>query len=293
MRVGVIGLGNMGAAIAANLVRAGHDVIVWNRTLAKAEPLIVLGAAPAQTPAEAAGGDAVITMLADDDAVEAAVFGVEGVLVSNAKALHISMSTIGIALVDRLAAAHADTGSAFIAAPVFGRPAAAQAARLFVVAAGEASAIARAEPVFAAIGQKHFIVGTRPAAANAVKLAGNFLLLAAIQGLGEAAALTEAQGVSPGTLVEVLTGSLFPAPVYETYGRIIAERRYRPAGFPAPLALKDMMLLGEAARDAHVPMPMLALLDDRLRATIAREGGDIDWSGLAKLVLDEATGARR
>jgi 3-hydroxyisobutyrate dehydrogenase-like beta-hydroxyacid dehydrogenase len=293
MRIGVVGLGNMGAAIAANILRAGHDVTVWNRTPAKADPLVALGATLAETPADAAAGDAVITMLADDAAVEAAVLGTKGLLAAAARPLHVSMSTIGVALVDRLAAAHTEAGSAFVAAPVFGRPAAAQAAKLFIVAAGEASALAQAIPIFAAIGQKHFTVGERPSAANAVKLVGNFLLLAAIQGLGEAAALASAHDVAPAALVEVLTGSLFPAPAYETYGRIIAEARYRPAGFPAPLALKDMGLLGDAAQATGVPMPLHALLEDRLQATIAREGEDIDWSGLAKLVIDDAGTANK
>jgi len=185
MKIGFIGLGNMGAAIAANLVKAGRDVTVYNRTASKAEPLVALGAKAAKTIAEAARGDVVMTMLAEDHAVEETVFGAGGILASLPKgALHISSSTISVALSDRLTEAHAKAGQRFIAAPVFGRPDAAAAKMLFVAAAGPADAIETATPLLADIGQKTFVLGAKPSSANLVKLSGNFLI-AVFTGLNE------------------------------------------------------------------------------------------------------------
>jgi 3-hydroxyisobutyrate dehydrogenase-like beta-hydroxyacid dehydrogenase len=167
---------------------------------------------------------------------------------------------------------------------VFGRPAAAEAAKLFVVAAGRPQAVAACQPVFDAIGERSFIVGEHPAAANIIKLSGNFMIMAVIETLAEAMTLAERHGVDKAVLLDVLTGTLFGARVYHSYGQILVEERFRPAGFAAPLGLKDMNLVSAAATDARVPMPVLSLLRDRLIATIAREGEDIDWSGIARTV---------
>ncbi len=278
MKVGFIGLGQMGSAMAANLVEAGHDVTVWNRSPGKADALIAAGATLGATPADAAQGDVVMTMLADDAALEAVVHGEGGIL--GAPALHVSHSTIGVALADRLAADQA----AYVAAPVFGRPPAAQAGKLFVVAAGAADLIDRCEPLFAAIGQRVFRVGDTPSAANLVKLSGNFMIMAAVEAMAEAMTLAEKGGVDRATLLAVLTGTLFDAPVYKTYGEMLVEDRFKPAGFAAPLGLKDMNLVDAAAGASRTPMPVLGVVRDHLRAAIAQGGEDIDWAAVGLAV---------
>lgn len=284
MDVGFIGLGQMGSAMAANLLGAGHRLTVWNRSPDKAEPLVAKGARLAASPADTATGEVVFSMLADDRAEEAVVFGDGGVLSSPGKPIHVSMSTISLALADRLTAAHAAAGSSYISAPVFGRPAVAQAGELFVMPAGPKDAIEKCQPLFDIIGQRSFPLGDRPSAANVVKLCGNFMIISAIESLAEAMTLAGRHGVEKAALLEILTGTLFGTPLYRTYGAILVEERYRPAGFAAPLGLKDMNLAAAAATDARVPMPLLSLVRDHLLATIAREGEDIDVSAIARTV---------
>ena len=272
--------------MARNLIKAGHDVTVWNRSPGKAEALAAEGATLADSPAQAAAGEVVHTMLADDKAVEAVTFGAGGIL--SGSAIHVSHSTISPALAEKLVAAHRDHGSVLVSAPVFGRPMAAEAAQLFVAAAGPAEAIETCRPLFAALGQKVFEIGDHPPAANLVKLCGNFLILSAVEAMAEAMTLAEKGGVAKAKLLEVLTGSLFGAPIYRTYGDILVKEGFRPAGFTAPLGLKDMNLVSEAANARRVPMPVLAVLRDHLLSTIAREGEDIDWSGIARIVAADA-----
>lgn len=289
MEVGFIGLGHMGRPMAANLVKAGHKVRAWNRSREKAGELLAAGATLATTPAEAAQAGVVITMLADDDAVHAVIEGETGLAVGLPPGgLHVSMSTISYELSQRLVTRHAEQGQKLVAAPVFGRPTAAQAAKLFVVAAGADDQIDRAEPLFAALGQRTFRLGPEPPAANVVKLCGNFLILSAVDALAQAMTLAGKAGVPKSALLEVLTGTLFDAPVYRTYGEILAEERFRPAGFRAPLGLKDMRLAGAAAEELRTPMPFLGVIRDHLLETIALEGEDIDWSGLALAVRRNA-----
>ncbi|KQM98356.1 NAD(P)-dependent oxidoreductase [Sphingomonas sp. Leaf25] len=284
MRIGFIGLGQMGSAIAANLLKAGHEVTVWNRSADKTDALVAAGAARAARPLDAAKGDLVMTMLADDRAVEGVVFGEGGIV--GAPALHVGHSTISIALADRLAA---DSGTGgYVSAPVFGRPPAAAAGKLFVVAAGVEAALDRFEPVFADIGQRTFRIGDKPSAANLVKLSGNFMIMAAVEAMAEAMTLAEKGGVDRQTLLEVLTGTLFGAPVYHIYGEILLEDRFRPAGFAAPLGLKDMTLADTAATSLGAPMPLLGIVRDHLRSVIATEGPDIDWAGIALAVRKSA-----
>lgn len=285
MKVGLIGLGQMGSAMASNLLKAGHDVTVWNRSTGKADALVDAGATEVATPAEAAQGEVVMTMLADDHAVEAVVYGDGGIV--GAPALHISHSTISVALADRLTADHPEV-QGYISAPVFGRPVAAQSAKLFIVAAGPSPQIDRCEPLFDAIGQRLFRVGERPSAANLVKLSGNFMIMAAVEAMAEAMSLAERGGVDRHALLEVLTGTLFGAPVYQTYGEILVNDRFRPAGFAAPLGLKDMNLADAAATASRVPMPLLGIIRDHLRAAIAQEGEAIDWAGAALAVRRSA-----
>lgn len=285
MRIGFIGLGKMGGAMAANLLTAGHTLSVWNRSPDKAAPLVAQGAARAASPAEAAAGaEIVVTMLADDAALEAVVFGEDGFLAARPDLLHVSMSTVSVALAARLTQAHRGAGGRFVSAPVFGRPAAAQAAELVVLAAGEPDARADSAPVFDAVGRRTFAVGDTPSAANLVKLCGNFMIMASIEAMAEATTLAGNGGVDRRLLLDILTETLFAAPVFRNYGPAIVEERYRPAGFTAPLGLKDMRLVGEAAKATGTVMPVRDIVDRHLRAAIALEGDDIDWAGAALAV---------
>jgi 3-hydroxyisobutyrate dehydrogenase-like beta-hydroxyacid dehydrogenase len=274
----------MGAAMAGNLVKAGHDVAVYNRTASKAAPLVAQGAKAASSIAEACAGEAVLSMLAEDHAVEDAALGEKGIVVSLAMgALHISCSTISVALSERLTAAHAEAGQRFVSAPVFGRPDVAAAGKLAVAAAGPADALATAQPLLDAIGQKTFVLGDKPSSANLVKLSGNFLIASVIETLGEAIALVTKGGVDRHAYVDLLTSTLFSAPVYKTYGAIIADERYSPAGFAAPLGLKDVRLALAAGEGLKVPLPVASLLRDRFLRLLAEGGEDLDWSAIAAL----------
>jgi 3-hydroxyisobutyrate dehydrogenase-like beta-hydroxyacid dehydrogenase len=289
MRVGFIGLGRMGSGMAANLLEAGHEVTVYNRTPSKMHALVERGAHAAARVADACRGDAVMTMLADDGALEDVVFGDDGVLDSLSEgAIHVSMSTISVALSERLAAAHAEAGQRFVAAPVFGRPEAAAAATLFVVAAGPPDALAASAPLFEAIGQKTFSMGDEPRTANLVKLSGNFLIASTIEALGEAMALVGKAGVDRHRYLDVLTSTLFTAPVYKGYGGLIAAQKFEPAGFAASLGQKDIRLTLAAAETLRVPMPLGSLLRDRFLTLLACGGDALDWSAIAQLAANDA-----
>ena len=271
MDVGFIGLGQMGQAMALNLVKAGHRVVVFNRTRAKSEALASEGAEIAESVADACRRPVLITMLAGDDAVEAVFFGnANGLSALGQGAIHISMSTISVALSDRLAEAHRNAGHSYVAAPVFGRPEAAAAAKLFVVAAGPEATLARCQPLFDAVGQRTFVIGDKPSSANLVKLSGNFLLAAMIECLGEAFALVRKGGIDPHRYLEILTNTLFSAPAYKTYGTIIANQQYEPAGFKMSLGLKDVRLALAAADALATPMPVASLVHDHFLAGVAQ-----------------------
>jgi 3-hydroxyisobutyrate dehydrogenase-like beta-hydroxyacid dehydrogenase len=295
MEIGFVGLGNMGHGMAANLLKAGHHVTVYNRSPAKAQDLAQQGATTARTVAEACGGAVVFTMLADDQAVENVTFGeqgIPGILASlEPGATHVSSSTISVAMSQRLAAAHADAGQQYVAAPVFGRPEAASAAKLFVIAAGEPQVLQSLVPLFDAIGQRTFVVSDQPHAANLVKLSGNFLLASAIESVGEAVALVAKAGVDRQQYVDILTSALFAAPAYQTYGGLIARREFEPAGFAATLGLKDVRLVLAAAEGLQVPLPVASLLRDRLLTLVATGGGQLDWSAVSTLADRDAGNA--
>lgn len=290
MKVGFIGLGRMGSAMAANLVKAGHHVTVFNRSPEKRRKLVELGAHEAARIADACQGEAVITMLADDAAASSVTLGDGGIIASLPKGgLHISMSTISVGLAKELARAHADAGQRFISAPVFGRPEAAATAKLFIVAAGEPAAIEACLPLFNALGQKTIPIGPEPATANLVKLSGNFLLASAIEALGEAIALVTKAGVDGRAYVELLTSTIFPAPVYASYGGLIAAKRFEPAAFTAALGLKDIRLALAAAESLGVPMPLGTLLHRRFLRLLAQGGGNLDWSAIGGLAGRDAS----
>jgi 3-hydroxyisobutyrate dehydrogenase-like beta-hydroxyacid dehydrogenase len=290
MKVGFIGLGNMGSAMARNLIKAGHSLIVYNRTKSRAEEFIPLGAKVATTPGEAASGvDAVITMLADDPALEAITFEPGNMLESlPGGAIHIGMSTISVALSRRLLAAHQEKKQKYIAAPVFGRPEAAAAAKLFVVVAGATEEVERCTPLFEAVGQRTFVAGIDPPVATVVKLTGNFLITTVIESLAEAFALTRKAGVDPQVFLDILTSSLFSAPIYKTYGSMIAADKFEPVGFKMPLGFKDNRLVLAAAEEASVPMPMASLVHDRFVAALAQGLGEADWSAIASIAFRSA-----
>jgi len=290
MRIGFIGLGNMGSAIARNLIDAGHSLTVYNRTRTRAEPFASLGARVAESPGVAAtDAEVLMTMLADDRAVDEVVFAPGNVLDAlPSGAVHVSMSTISVALSRRLAEAHREKKQHYLAAPVFGRPDAAAAAKLFVVAAGPTDQVDRCRPVFDAIGQKTFHPSEDAPAANVIKLSGNFLITAVIESLAESFALVRKFDIDPNAFLEVLTGSLFAAPIYRTYGNLIAADKFEPAGFKLPLGMKDNRLLLAAAEQVAVPMPLASLVRDRFLVAMAQGWAESDWSAIARISSQNA-----
>jgi len=290
MKVAFLGLGNMGEHMAANLLKAGHELTLWNRTISRAERFRSEGARVASSPADAAGNaDVAITMLADDHAVSFAVESTDGLLQTLPKgAVHISCSTISVALSQRLAQEHAQHDQQYITAPVFGRPEAAAAAKLFIVAAGKQDIVERCKPVLDPMGQRVFYMGDKPEMANVVKLSGNFLIGAVVESLGEAIALARKYGIDPHQYVELLTSSLFAAPVYKAYGGIIADQRYSPAGFKLRLGLKDVKLVIAAAEAVDTPLPIASIVRDHMLTAIGRGMEDLDWSATAKLAAENA-----
>jgi 3-hydroxyisobutyrate dehydrogenase-like beta-hydroxyacid dehydrogenase len=289
MKVGFIGLGRMGTGMAASLLKAGHEVTVYNRRPAKAAALAAQGAKVAATVADACRGGAVMTMLANDQAVEDVVFGNGGLIETLAPgAIHISSSTISVELAERLTLAHRELGSRFLSAPVFGRPDVAAAGQLAVVAAGAPGAIEEAASLLEAIGRHTSVVSETPAAANLVKLSGNFLLASVIESLGEAMALIGKAGIDRRRYLDIVTTALFDVPAYKLYGGMIADGRFEPAGFAAPLGQKDIRLTLAAAETLGVPMPLASLLRDRFLALIAQGGEGLDWSAIGGLAAADA-----
>jgi 3-hydroxyisobutyrate dehydrogenase-like beta-hydroxyacid dehydrogenase len=289
MKTGFIGLGRMGAAMATNLVKAGHEVTVFNRSPEKVRPLVELGAREARTIADACRGELVVTMLADDGAVADVALPVKGIISILPKgAIHLSMSTISVALSKQLTQAHAQAAQEFVAAPVFGRPDAAAAAKLYIVAAGNPTAVKTCQPLLDVLGQKTFPIGATPASANLVKLSGNFLMGAAIEALGEAIALVGKADIDRQVFVDLITSSIFNAPAYKIYGGLIAANRFEPALFAAPLGFKDIRLALAAAESLRVPMPLASLLHDRFLRLLAEGGERLDWAAIGGLAARDA-----
>lgn len=289
MEIGFVGLGNMGLPMARNLLQAGHRVTVYNRTRNRAEELAKSGAQIAATPAAACVPGIVLDVLADDAAVEACVWGDNGILQAlPPNGVHICLSTISTELSQHLVDAHEARGQRFVAAPVFGRPDAAAAARLIVVAAGPAEAIERCRPLLEPLGRKLFVLGPAAPAAHTLKLAGNFLIASMLETLAEAFALLRKSSVDPAKLLEIVNGGLFQSPVYENYGRLMIEQRFEPAGFALRLGLKDVRLVLRAAEAAAAPLPIASLVRDRLLSALARGQGELDWSSLARVAAESA-----
>jgi 3-hydroxyisobutyrate dehydrogenase-like beta-hydroxyacid dehydrogenase len=285
MKIGFVGLGSMGAAIAANLIESGHEVHVFNRTPARAERLREAGARIAASPAEAArSADVVFTMVSDDAAHTAVTFGEAGIATTlKPGAVHVSMSTISVATAQDHATKYREAGL------VFGRPDAAAARKLFIMAAGADEHLKIAVPLLETLGQSVGIVGSDPSQANLVKLIGNFMLSAIIETLGEACAVAGRAGIDPMHLVELLTSATFNAPPYKIYGPLIASQRFQPAGFALPLGQKDNRLMLEAAESLGVPLPLASLVHDRfLRLRSEGLGAESDWSAVALCALSDA-----
>lgn len=289
-KIGFIGLGNMGLPMAANLLAAGHQLRVYNRTPEKAQSLAEQGAQVVHHPAEAIEpGGIVITMLANDAALEDVVLSDNGILTRLEKdSIHLSMSTVSPATARNLAALHDQQESFYVAAPVFGRPDAAAARKLWVALSGKTPAKERVKPILEQLGQGVFDFGEDAGAANVVKLAGNFMIISAIEAMAEAFTLAEKSGIDRGEVANLFGQTLFACPIYQNYGRMIAQKQYEPAGFKLSLGLKDVTLALQIAKENQMPLPLASLLHDRLLALVADGKSELDWTGLALKTSQEA-----
>jgi 3-hydroxyisobutyrate dehydrogenase-like beta-hydroxyacid dehydrogenase len=287
--VGFVGLGNMGLALASNLLKAGFGVRVFNRTPEKARPLLEQGASLVHSPAEATEpGGVVVTMVSDDVALESVTLGANGLLARLGSGVHLSMSTVAPRTARRLAGLHRERGGSYVASPVFGKPEVARQAKLWVVTAGDAPARARVRPLQDAVSRQVFDFGDDSGAANAIKLAGNFLLGAAIEAMAEAFTLAQKHGVPREQTHEFFSHTLFDCFVYQAYGKLVASEYYQPVGARPSLIRKDLGLVLQAADEALLPMPLASLIHQRLTATVAKGRQDIDWSGFAREVSESA-----
>ncbi|MDB5419590.1 MAG: 6-phosphogluconate dehydrogenase NAD-binding [Phenylobacterium sp.] len=281
MDVGFIGLGNMGAGVAGNLVAAGHRLRVWNRSAEPVKALVEKGAERAETPGEAFSGDVVFSMLSQDEVIEEVILASGALDQARPGLVHVNLATVSVAFAQRMEAEHARRGLGYVAAPVLGRPEVAAKGQLNVLCAGPPDAVARVQPLLEAFAARVWPLGDEAHRANVVKLACNFALASMIETLGEAGALVRGYGVAPAALYEVMTGSLFASPAYKTYGPLIAEGRFTPPGFKLPLGQKDMRLALAAGEAVHTPLPLASLLRDHFIEAIAQGDGDKDWSALA------------
>jgi 3-hydroxyisobutyrate dehydrogenase-like beta-hydroxyacid dehydrogenase len=288
-RIGVIGLGHMGSDFASNLIADGFQVKVYDRNEKHAAPFVARGITAAASLGDFAGCDAVVTSLPDDDVVADVTLADEGLVrVLGRGAIHISMSTVSPGLSRRLAHQHELAGQSYVAAPVLGNPDLAKARKLFVVVSGTPSAVSRVSPVLDRLGQRLFLLGDDPGAANLMKVAANALTALTLQSMGEVLALLRKGGVDASLAFEVLTGSLFDGKVHKTYGGKIVENHYSPPGMTTPLAVKDLRLALAEAEHIAVPMPAASLVHDRLVATVARGWTELDWSALGLLAACDA-----
>jgi 3-hydroxyisobutyrate dehydrogenase-like beta-hydroxyacid dehydrogenase len=279
MKIGFLGLGKMGAHMAQRLIAAGHELSVWNRTEGRTKPLLREGAIAAATPAEAElGADVVITMLFDDAAHEEVLFGPNGLMDAlSPGVLHISCSTISVALSERLTQEHARRGIDFVAAPVFGRPNVAEEGRLWIVVAGAENAVARARPVLEPLSRGITVVGAEPPKAHAVKLGGNFLISAMIHSLSEAFTYAEAQGVAPETFLETINNAIFQSPLYAAYGKVMLHPPETP-GATLDLGAKDLLLLREAAASRGIQLSLAESLAEIFAEARSLGLGGEDWA---------------
>jgi 3-hydroxyisobutyrate dehydrogenase-like beta-hydroxyacid dehydrogenase len=287
MDVGFVGLGAMGSGMAAELIKAGHKVRVWNRSRGPAEKLAQQGAIVVERPQEAFQGDATVTMLADDDAITAVILDQSVLEQARHSLVHIVTATISVGFAKRLEKIHRERALAYIAAPVMGRPDVAAAGELNILAAGDAAHIKRVQPLLDAMGKATWIIGAAPHQANVAKLAANFMLASAIEAMAESIALARRYDVDPKKLIEIFTSTLFAAPVYKVYGPVILDGGFKP-GFKLRLGLKDVRLALAAGEQAGAPLPFASVLRDNFVDAIAHGDGDKDWAAVSKVALRRA-----
>ncbi len=288
--ISIVGLGGMGFAMAERLLEIGYTVRVYNRTSEKARPLVDKGATLATPPADAVEiGGIVLTTLSNDEVLEWAVVGEDGFWDALGKnGVHLSMSTISVDLAKALAEKHAEAGSHFVAAPVFGRPVAAAAGMMWIALSGAEEPTNRVRPVLKDLGQAVYEFGDDPAAAHLAKIAGNFMIASAIEAMGEAFALAEKNGVDPAALQAMISDSIFACPIYTNYGNFICDQAFVPPGFKMELARKDIGLGLKAAAASDTPMPLASLLADRFASAVAKGRGEIDWTGMSMNAAEDA-----
>ncbi len=290
MNLGFIGLGAMGAAMVRNLLAKGVKVTVWNRSRAIVDALAAEGATPAASVDEVFAADIVLSMLAHDQAMREVLIDSGALARARKGVVHINLATISTALAAELSTLHAERGLGYVASPVFGRPPVALAGGLNVLAAGAPDAVATAMPVLEMLAAKVWPLGEDPVRANALKLAGNFMIVAAIESMGEAVALGEAYGVEAPELLDMLSSTLFAAPIYKIYGGMIAERRYTPPGFAAELGLKDVRLVLDAAEAKGLSMPLADLAEASLESLLGGEEKNLDLAALAEIARGRVEG---
>ena len=289
MKVGFIGLGKMGVPMASNLIDAGHELTVYNRTASKAELLATKGATVANNPAGVTDAEVVISIPFGDNDVKQVVFSEDGILAAmKPSAIHVCMSTISIPTAEDITAAHTDAGQGYISAPGMGRPEAAKAAEMSIMAAGPSDAMATVQPLFDAMGKRTFVIGEQPSQANLIKLSMNMLLSSAVNAMAEVVALTRKFGIEPHDFIDVITGTALPGPIYETYGRIMADESYEAVGAPPGLVIKDLGQLIEAANSADVPMPIAAHMRNNFLTALGRGYGDMDLAVVGKVMAENA-----
>ena len=287
MKIGFIGLGRMGGHVAANLLKAGHQVTLWNRSQAPVQALIAKGAAAANSPEEAVQGDAVFSMLSNDQVMRE--MGLAGPLLEKAAKglIHVNLATISVAFAKELSAAHRKAGLSYISAPVFGRPEMAESAQLVLVAGGDAEALRTMQPMFDKIGARTVAMDA-PEKANLFKIAGNFMIASELESIGEAFALLRKGGVDPSLFHDVLSGRLFTGAVFKSYGTMILNRTYEPAGFALTLGLKDVNLARSAAEGLGVGMPTAELLKKHYDEAVAWGWQDRDWAAIGEVPAKKA-----
>ncbi|KQV62723.1 MULTISPECIES: NAD(P)-dependent oxidoreductase [unclassified Caulobacter] len=290
MNVGFIGLGAMGAAMVRNLLGKGVSVTVWNRSRAIVDDLAAEGATPAQTIDDVFAADIVLSMLAHDQAMRDVLVDSGALGRARKGVVHVNLATISTALAVELSALHTELGLGYVASPVFGRPPVALAGGLNVLAAGAPAAVEAAMPVLGKLAAKVWPLGEDPVRANALKLAGNFMIVSAIESMGEAVALGEAYGVEGAELLDMLTSTLFAAPIYKIYGGMIAERRYSPPGFAAELGLKDVRLVLDAAEAKGLSMPLADLAEASLESLLGGPDKGLDLAALAEVARGRVEG---
>jgi 3-hydroxyisobutyrate dehydrogenase-like beta-hydroxyacid dehydrogenase len=288
--IGFIGLGSMGVPMVLNLLKSGCKVKVYNRTADKAKDVVAAGAVQVNSPADvAAAGGIVITMLSNDMALEEIVFGKNGFGEQlKGGGVHLSMSTISPETSRKLAAYHEKQGSSYVASPVFGRPDAARAQKLFVLSSGPYDAKVRVKTIQEVLGQRVFDIGEDPGSANLIKLGGNFMIMAAMQAMSESFTLAEKSGIDPMLAAEIYASTLFNCTVYQGYGNMIAKKEFEPAGFQLALGFKDCNLVLAEANATQTPMPLASLLHDRLLASLAKGREHQDWAALARITHEQA-----